>query len=72
MLLNILELSKTKVGLRFVTVDAYANAVDFYIHKNNFLNRKSDEDALKKIDIIKKQNPKRNFTLYLDLKDIQC
>lgn len=32
-LLNILELSKTKVGLRFVTVDAYANAVIFIFIK---------------------------------------
>ena len=71
-LLNILELSKTKVGTRFVTVDAYATAFDFYVKKNNFSSRKSDYKALKKIEKIKKQNPNRSFILYLDLKDIQC
>ena len=71
-LLNILDLSKNKVGLRFVTVDAYASAIDFYIKKNNFSSRHSDERILKKIDKIKKQNPEQNFILYLDLKDIKC
>ena len=71
-LLNILNLSTTKVGLRFVTVDAYASAIDFYLKKNNFSSRRSDEKVLKKIDKIKKQNPEQNFILYLDLKDIKC
>ena len=71
-LLSILNLSKTKVGLRFVTVDAYATALNFYVKKNNFSSRKSDTVTLKKIDKIKKQNPNRSFILYLDLKDINC
>lgn len=71
-LLSILNLSKTKVGLRFVTVDAYATALNFYVKKNNFSSRKSDTETLKKIDKIKKQNPNRSFILYLDLKDISC
>ena len=71
-LLSILNLSKTKVGLRFVTVDAYATALNFYVKKNNFSSRKSDTATLKKIDKIKKQNPNRSFILYLDLKDINC
>ncbi len=71
-LLSILNLSKTKVGLRFVTVDAYATALNFYVKKNNFSSRKSDTETLKKIDKIKKQNPNRSFILYLDLKDIKC
>lgn len=71
-LLSILNLSKTKVGLRFVTVDAYATALNFYVKKNNFSSRKSDTETLKKIDKIKKQNPNRSFILYLDLKDINC
>ena len=71
-LLSILNLSKTKVGLRFVTVDAYATALDFYVKKNNFSSRSSDAKILKKIDKIKKHNPKQNFCLYLDLKDIKC
>lgn len=71
-LLSILNLSKTKVGLRFVTVDAYATALNFYVKKNNFSSRKSDTETLKKIDKIKKQKPNRSFILYLDLKDINC
>ena len=71
-LLSILNLSKTKVGLRFVTVDAYATSLNFYVKKNNFSSRKSDTETLKKIDKIKKQNPNRSFILYLDLKDINC
>ena len=71
-LLSILNLSKTKVGLRFVTVDAYATALNFYVKKNNFSSRKSDTETLKKIDKIKKQNPNRSFILYLDFKDINC
>ena len=71
-LLSILNLSKTKVGLRFVTVDAYATSLNFYVKKNNFSSRKSDTETLKKKDKIKKQNPNRSFILYLDLKDINC
>ena len=71
-LLNILNLSTSKVGLRFVTVDAYASAIDLYLRKNNFSCRRSDEKILRKLDQIKKHNPEQNFILYLDLKDIKC
>ena len=43
-LLSILHLSKTKVGLRFITVEAYAMAFNFYVKKNNFTYRKSVHD----------------------------
>ena len=29
-------LSKTKVGLRFITVEGYAMAFNFHVKKNNF------------------------------------
>jgi len=70
-LLSILHLSKTKVGLRFITVEAYAMAFNFYVKKNNFTYRKSDEKLVKKLDSIIKRNPERQFNLHLDLKDIQ-
>lgn len=70
-LLNIIELSKTKVGLRFVTVEAYVSALNFYTKKFNFSCRKSDEIILKKIEMIKKRDPNRNFYLYLDIKNIE-
>ena len=69
-LLSLLNLSKNKIGFRFVLVEAYAIALDFYI-KNNFYTLESDEEALEKIDKIKKHNPKQCFNIYLDLKDIQ-
>lgn len=70
-LLSILNLSKTKVGLRFVTVDAYAIAFSFYVDKNNFSYRKSDVKYVKKLEDIINKDPERQFVLHLDLKDIQ-
>lgn len=70
-LLSILLLSKTKVGLRFITVDAYAMAFKFYVKKNHFVYRKSDEKSVKKLDRIIEKDPERQFALHLDLKDIQ-
>ena len=70
-LLSILLLSKTKVGLRFITVDVYAMAFEFYVKKNHFSYRKSDEKSVKKLDKIIEKDPERQFDLHLDLKDIQ-
>ena len=46
-------------------------AFEFYVKKNHFAYRKSDEKSLKKLDKIIKSDPERQFTLHLDLKDIQ-
>ena len=70
-LLSILYLSKNKVGLRFITVEAYASAFNFYVEKNNFSYRKSDAKFVKKLDKIIERDPERQFDLHLDLKDIQ-
>lgn len=70
-LLSILKLSKNKVGLRFITVETYAIAFNFYVDKNNFNYRKSDLNKIKKLDEIIKKDPERQFNLHLDLKDIQ-
>ena len=70
-LLSILFLSKNKVGLRFITVEAYAMAFKFYVEKNNFSYRESDIKLIKNLDKIIKQDPERQFNLHLDLKDIQ-
>ena len=66
-LLSLLKLSKTKLGFRFVTVDAYAYALNFYL-KNNFFIRSTDKNLFKKIEKIKKQDPNRCFNIYFDLK----
>lgn len=70
-LLSILYLSKNKVGLRFITVEAYASAFNFYVEKNNFSYRKSDVKLIEKLDKIIERDPERQFNLHLDLKDIQ-
>ena len=70
-LLSILNLSRTKIGLRFITVDSYAIALPFYVEKNNFNYRKSDLRNIQKLDKIIDHNPERQFVLHLDLKDIQ-
>lgn len=70
-LLNILQLSKTKLGIRFVTVEAYARAFNFYVKKNHFTYRKADIKLVKKLEDIIKKDPERIFHLQLDLKDIQ-
>lgn len=59
------------MGLRFVSVDGYASAFKFYVTHNKFKNLKSDEKTLKKINVIKKQDPTRTFYLYLDLKELK-
>ena len=69
-LANILKISENNVGLRFVSVDGYASAFNFYVTHNKFKHLKSDEKTLKKIEIIKKQDPTRTFYLYLDLKQL--
>lgn len=70
-LLSILCLSKKKVGLRFITVEAYASAFDFYVKKNHFCYRKSDARLVEKLEKIVERDPERQLNLHLDLKDIQ-
>ena len=69
-LLSILDISQNIVGVRFITVEAYASAFEFYVDKNKFKYRKSDEKLVKKMNIIKKQDPERCFDLYKDLKSL--
>ncbi len=69
-ILSILGISQNIIGLRFITVDAYASAFSFYVDKNKFRYRKKDQQLVDKIDVIKKQNPERNISLYKDLKSI--
>lgn len=47
-LLSILDISQNIVGVRFITVEAYASAFEFYVDKNKFKYRKSDEKLVKK------------------------
>lgn len=69
-LANIIKIAENNVGLRFVVVEGYASAYNFYVTHNNFKNLKKDEKIIEKIDTIKKQDPTRTFYLYYDLKDL--
>ena len=69
-LFNIKEISENYIGLRFVTVDAYAIAYKFYT-KFGFNNLKKDNDKINKIDKIIERDPKHTFCLYLDLKVLE-
>lgn len=68
-ILDIISLSK-QIGLRFIIVDAYANAYYFY-KKTNFVNIKKDNKILKKIGKIIERDPQRTFTMYQDIKYVK-
>ena len=70
-LFNIKDIAENNVGLRFVTVEGYAKAYNFYT-KNNFVNLKKDDNKIKeKLDIIIERNPEETFYLYLDLRVLE-
>ncbi|WP_296861215.1 N-acetyltransferase [uncultured Methanobrevibacter sp.] len=69
-LLSILDISQNIVGLRFITVDAYASAFGFYVDKNKFKYLKNDQKYVDDIDTIIKKDPERSFSLYKDIKSI--
>lgn len=69
-IVNIIKISKIDAGLRFLVVEGYASAYNFYVTHNNFINLKKDDEILKKIDLIKERDPTRTFYLYLDLKNL--
>lgn len=57
-MLSILDISKNIVGLRFITVEAYVKAFNFYVEKNKFKYRKNDKKFIDKMDMIIKQSSK--------------
>ena len=70
-LFNIKNIAENSVGLRFVTVEGYATAYNFYAN-HNFINLKKDDGKIKeKLDIIIERNPEETFYLYLDLRVLE-
>ena len=70
-LFNVKNIAENNVGLRFVTVEGYAGAYNFYT-RNNFINLKKDDDKIKeKLDIIIEKDPEKTFYLYLDLRVLE-
>ena len=64
---NLIILSNNGVGFRFVVVNGFAKAFNFYTMKGNFVNLKKDDDKIIKLDKIIKRDPKRLFYLYCDI-----
>ena len=66
---SIRNLSENDVGLRFIVVEGYASAYNFYVVHNHFSSLKKDDKLIKdKLDRIIKRNPNQTFYLYFDLK----
>ena len=66
-LINMKKFSKSEVGFRFIIVEGYAKAFNFYVAKNGFKYLEKDIDQVKKIDFISQRNPNKRFYLYFDL-----
>ena len=66
---NIKEFSK-KLGVRFITVNAYASALGFYVDKNNFDIYTKEKYKIKNIHKIIKHEPNRSISLYKDIMKI--
>ena len=65
---SIRKLSDNDVGLRFIVVEGYTSAYNFYVVHNHFSNLKKDDKIIKeKLDRIIERNPEQTFYLYLDL-----
>ena len=67
---NLKKISENKVGFRFIIIEGYAKAFNFYVVKNGFEYLKKDEKSIKKIDFIMNRDPTKTFYLYLDLEKI--
>lgn len=67
---NLKELSENKIGFRFIIIEGYAKAFNFYVVKNGFEYLKRDEKNISNINFISNRNPTKTFYLYLDLEKI--
>lgn len=67
---NLKNISEEKIGFRFIIIEGYAKAFNFYVIKNGFQYLKKDEKAINNINFISKRNPTKTFYLYLDLEKI--
>jgi len=69
-LLDLKIISKKEIGFRFIIVEGYARAFNFYVVKNCFEYLEKDIEKIKKIDFISKRDPTKKLYLYLDLEKI--
>ena len=61
------KISETNVGFRFIVVEGYAKAFNFYVIRNGFENLKRDDVKIENIEFITKRDPTKTFYLYMDL-----
>ena len=64
---NLKRISEKDIGFRFIIVEGYAKAFNFYVIKNEFQHLNKDCDKIKNIDFISKRDPTKKFYLYFDL-----
>lgn len=69
-LYNLKYIAKNNIRFKFIVVEGYAKAFNFYVLKNGFENLKKDDEKIKNIDFISKRNPTKRYYLYLDLEKI--
>ncbi|WP_407394199.1 GNAT family N-acetyltransferase [Methanobrevibacter sp.] len=67
---NLKEISENRIGFRFIVIEGYASAFNFYVLKNGFEYLEKDKKFVEKINFISKRDPKKLFYLYLNLKKI--
>lgn len=66
-IMNIIYILSTEyIGVRYITVDGYAKAYNFY-EKNGFSVLKKDKETINNIDKIIKKDPERTIALYFDI-----
>ncbi|WP_406533770.1 GNAT family N-acetyltransferase [Methanobrevibacter sp.] len=63
-------LAENYLGFRFIVVEGYAKAFNFYVAKNGFEYLNKDYEKVKNIDFISQRDPTKKFYLYLDLEKI--
>ena len=66
-LANLKNISEKNIGFRFIIVEGYVKAFNFYVVKNGFEYLKKDDEKIKKIDFIVPRDPTKKFFLYFDL-----
>lgn len=67
---NLKEISENKIGFRFIIIEGYAKAFNFYVVKNGFEYLERDEKNINNINFISDRDPTKTFYLYLDLEKI--
>jgi len=65
-----IKIISQNIGLRFITVEGYAKAYNFYVRYNSFKNLEKDDKKLERLEKIVKTNPEHIFYLYKDLKNL--